>query len=918
MIEMSAPHIPVAWRPPFGSGPVYRDLRAPGQSIAEIVASVPDLPARFASQGVVCINGEIVPRAMWPFVRPKPASEIVPVAVTLHLPLAGGGGGGKGRNIFAIVAAIALAVVTYGVSTGVIVGGLTGATAAGGATLASTALAAGIGIAGSLAIAALTAPPSLSGPAAEGTASTEKQAASLAGNLLRPGAPIPRIIGTHKVYPPFACEPIVTIDGDDEYVEGVYCLAGPHKLEDIRVNDAPVAETDNVDFETREGWRSDEPLTLTTRQGRTIAPNIELTNIKVDPGDKSGNQLAHQQQPQSDLPVWHTVVSRDAPDEIHIHLQLIEGLYDSSTPDATVFLPVRIRFRKKGDTAWINGPEFHIAESKPSRLNVAVRLLWADAPSPLPNPPTDRGVIRAWKSVPAQTIVPAFDGWDADSYFSAGTGNDYLDVSTLGTTNVRNVAIGSNDLTLYLDEGTFPKGRYEVQFMAGAAINESDFTVATYQISGQVRSPFGYRLDSSTWRPADEQDKGRRCVIARVVSIWNEHPIAARGLSLIAIKAKNQSINSVSVLASGYVRDWDGEGWNEWKVTSNPAPHYADILCGRENIDPLPLDLRDDASLVAWRSDCIANGYECNMVVEGEGLDDTLRTVASCGYALKRQSEIWGVALDDDKSEEAPVQVFTPRNMAGFKWTKAFARLPDGFRAVFRDEENEYDEREIIVYAEGYTGGPDGRLEEIRYDGITSEALVRVRAAFDLAQARSRSTFYSGRAPAEYIVAAKGDLVAVQHDVLSRIWGAARIKSVTVDEETDGDYVSGVTLDSEIDVVNEPDMHEVTDMHAVTDMRNVGVSTGIAIRRADGAVSVHALSNATGETAELTFAEPVEDETVEIDGDEIPAIGEGALVSAGASGKEYRRLIVFEAQPDTDLTAELTFVDEAPGLIRTA
>ncbi|MDZ4382796.1 MAG: hypothetical protein U0942_15805 [Parvibaculum sp.] len=908
---------PVAWAPPFGSGPVFRDLRRPGQSIAEIVASVPGLPARFATRGVVCVNGEIVPRAMWAHVRPKPSSEIVPVAVTLHLPLAGGGGGSKGKNIFALVAAIALAIVTYGVSTGAIAGGLTGATAAGGATLASTALAAGIGLAGSLAIAALTAPPGLSGPgAAEGAASAERQSASLSGNMLQPGAAIPRVIGTHKIFPPFACEPLVTIDGDDEYVEAVYCLAGPHQLDDIRVNDAPVEESENVDYELREGRRGDAPISIVTRQGRTITPNIELSNIKVDPGDKSGNQLAHQSTPARDLPVWHTVVSREAPDEIHVHLQLIEGLYDSSAPDATVFLPVRIRFRKKGDSAWVNGPEFHIAESKPSRLNVSVNFKWESAPSPLPNPATDRGVIRAYKEVPAQTIVPAFDGWSADSYFSAGAGNDYLDVSTLGSSNVRNISIGSNDLTLYLDEGTFPKGRYEIQFKAGAAINETDFAKATYQTGGQVRSPFGYRLDSPMYRPADEQDKGRRCVLARVVSIWNEHPIAAKGLALIAIKAKNQSINSVSVRASGYVRDWDGSGWNDWTLSSNPAPHYADILSGRENIDPLPDDLRDDASIVAWRTDCATNGYECNMVVEGEGLDDTLRTVAACGYALKRQSEVWGVALDNDKSAEAPVQVFTPRNMADFKWTKAFARLPDGLRAVFRDEDSEYDEQEVIVYADGYAGGPDGRLEEIRYDGLTSRGLVEVRAGFDQAQARARSTFYSGKVSAEYLAATKGDLVAVQHDVLNRIAGAGRIKSVTLDE--DEAFVTAIGLDSEIDIVNEPDMHAVTDMRAVADMRNVGVTTGIAVRRSDGATSVHALSNATGSSAALVLDTPAEAEEIDIDGTPVPAIAEGCLVASGPASKEYRRLIVFDIEPDTDLNAEITFIDEAPGLVRTA
>ncbi|MGX1196400.1 phage tail protein [Parvibaculum sp. MBR-TMA-1.3b-4.2] len=910
--------LPVAYARPFGGSGVYRDLRQPGQTVREIVESVPDLPPQFLSQGVVMVNGEPVPRAMWAHVRPKPTSAACPISVTLHMaPRGGGGGGSKFKQIFALVAAIALAIVTNGIASGWLA--TSGGLFAAGSTSAAV-LAGAVGIAGALAIAALTAPPSLGGgiPQADGQASGTRQDAAIGGNLMEAGASVPRVIGTHLVYPPFACEPLVEVVGEDEYVEAVFCLAGPHDLADIRIDGAPIADADNVEYETREGWQSDAPLTLVTRQGRTLTPNIELSNIRVDAGDSDGDKLAHQNTPASDLPSWHTVVSRDTPDEINVHLSFLEGLYDTSDPTSIVFVPLRFRFRLKGETSWVNGPEFHVAGKKPGRYIASLKFRWTAEPSPAAVPPKDRGVVRAYKNVPAQTITPAFPGWTADDWFDAGSGDDWLNQANVGSSGVQNFEIAADGATVYLDEASFPKGRYEIQLLAGAAVNDTNFAVSSYQTNGNVRSPFGYWLDGATYRPADEQDKGRRVTVQRVISIWNEHPIATRGLALIALRVKNQSINKLSALASGYVRDWDGSGWNDWTTTSNPAPHYVDILWGRENLDPLPVDLRDQAAFVDWRAWCAAQGYKCDLIAQGERIQTTLLpTLASCGFAAPIQSETWGVALDDDKTGDTPVQIFSARNATDFSWTRAFARLPDGFRVTIRDKEADYEDTEFIVYAEGYTGGPGGRLEQIRYDGIVEEDLARLRGAFDLAQAEARAAFYNLRAPAEYLVCRKGDLVGVQHDTLSRRSGAARIQSVVLDSD---DKISGLVLDSEIRIVNEAGLHDVTDMHAVADMHVLGIQTAISIRRSDGSNTTHALSNATGESDTVTLETPVTDEAVSISQPggsvDYPLIDKGNLVVAGSLSSTFKRFLVMDIEPGADLVAKLTLVDEAPGLPR--
>lgn len=920
MNALSPNSFSVAWREPFGlqggkdASGVYRDLRGFGQTIAEIVATVPGLRADFATRGTVMINGEPVPRHLWGHVRPKPSRPECPVAVTLHMALGRGGGGGK--QVIAVVAAIAVTVLSAGAASGTLgpALGLGSGFAAG--TIGAQLLAAGIAIAGSLAIAALTPPPSLGalGATSPNGAADTKQAASISGNMLEAGAPIPRVVGTMKIFPPFACEPVVSIVGDDQYVDAIFCMAGPHRLDDIRVSGSAIAVAENIEYETREGWEDDAPLILITRQGKTVTPNIELTTVAVDPANTAANTLAHQGAPSIDLPIWHGVTSRAAPDELQIHIA-VDGPYDLDNFNAPTLVPLRIRFRRKGATTWINGPEFHVSGKKPGQYWASIGLVWQAAPS-LPLPPTDRGIVYAFKSVPAQSIAPAMGGWTADSYFSGGAGNDLLSNSTFVTSNVRNVALAADGITLYLDPASFPQDRYEVQLMSGAAVLSSHFTPSTYATSGTIKDLFGYWNDAPTLRPAEAQNKGRKVTVARVISLWNEHPIATTGLALLAIRAKNQSVSDVSILASGYVRDWDGSDWTDWTTTSNPAPHYRDILSGAANIDPLPDDLRDDAGLLAWRSDCADNGYACDFIAEGGRIEDTLSILASCGYARPYESEIWGVTMDRDMAGDPPVQVFTPRNMAGFRWERAFARLPNGFRVNFKDASDDYNDNQVIVYAEGYSGGPDGRLEDVTYDGVTDETRARTRAAFDLAQADLRATFYYGDAAFEHVVARKGDLVGIQHDTLSRVAAAARIRAVTVE----AGEITEIELDSEIGIVNEPDMLAVADMLAVPDMLNVGIQSGIMIRRADGTISTHALADATGATRTVTLETPVADTTVEVttaEGPETyPAIGEGCLAAFGAVSQEYVRLIVSDVKPGGDFGASLTFVDEAPGLVR--
>lgn len=451
---------------------------------------------------------------------------------------------------------------------------------------------------------------------------------------------------------------------------------------------------------------------------------------------------------------------------------------------------------------------------------------------------------------------------------------------------------------ILLDNSVFPRGRYEVEIRRGATYKVADFSASAYTVAGVVWDFWGYQGTPGqiVFSRSNVMDT---LLLLRSVSVWNEHPLPTDDCAIVAVRARNRSLDSLSVFASGYVRDWDGTGWDNWTITDNPAPHLRAIWTGQQNLDPVPEDLIDDDELLDWRSACASKGYRCNAILNGETVMQAAEIVAGCGYAKPRMTERWGVARDYDRSAEAPIQIFTPRNSRGFEWTKAFPRLPDGFRVSFQDETRDYDTRQITVMRPGRSDD-SGLLEQVRYQGLTTATEVIARAHYDLAQATARGVYYTLEAPAEAIICQRGDLVGVQHHMLSSQAGAGRV----IDWTIAGSDISAIRLDCTVPVANEADLLLTSDILAVADMRLLGLRTGAAIRRTSGSVTVHEVSTLTGETDTLEFDPP------------IPATGiaNDVLIAVGALGSELLRVIVFAVEPRADLTASLTLVDEGKEL----
>jgi len=1029
-----------------------------GQTIEQIFAAQTDLPPKFAERCVARINDQVIPREMWSRVRLKadPGRDVV---VTFALPVRSGGGGGGGhKNTFATIAMIAVMLVAAAVTGGAAAPLLGSSFAAG--TVGASVLGAAIGIGGALAISALVPPPSLStNQGAPPDQGVNKPAASLSGNILSKGNPIPRVVGTMRVFPPIISPPLTELVGDDWQAEAIYGLSGPHLLSDLMVGNTTAASIPDLQIELQEGLPNSPQAALVTRQSYTDPGiNFELTKHAVDNSTGGGGiNLLNQSNPPLSCPQWHGMTTRASPDEAWLTISLPTGCVDSS--GHAMLIPFRVRMRQVGAANWINLPELQAVNYSLKQINFMIKMLWQAPPATRNVMPDQGGPVYAYSYVPPQVHAPAgIGGWESDAYFYssgagstvsgatgtaigtltgggnlaaafngtntqllancaslAGTGsitatvgkqwndltsllkvdvyassdaaftnsanknitlsvqgsNDGSSWTTLATdgpftssnsqhrtisipqtvgesyayhrvvlvesagdvsshtvcisqvvfssandaylysgnvsstTGIQNVDLFADKAVFYLNDNVkFPKGSWEIQVMRGQSVRAGDFSLRDYTTANVIYDLFGY-ITSPAQTLYNQNNIQDTAQIVRFSSIWNEHPVPYPDkFATVALKVTNRAIDQVSILASGYVNDWDGTGWNTLTTTSNPAPHLWDVLTGTQGGLPLPVDIVDSASLVAFRSHCAAQGYTCDAVVEGKTYIDVATMVAASGYARLSHNEKWGVILDRDRSGDSPVQIFTPRNMNGFSFTRAFARPSTGIRAGFINSANNYQSDETIVYAD--PANPDSsRLDQIQYDGLVDEADVRARAAFDLLQSKVRMTFYKGKADLESIVCQRGDLVGVQYDIIDRYAGFSRIQSIS----RSGGNITGLTLDGTVPVTTGTDIKDSADLSVAGDIADFGAVTGIAIRMkgGNGIITKQITSTSDGETTAITFATPFADPGAS-------QIDVGCLCTLGRIGSEYKRLIVYSITPNVDMTADMIFVDEAPEL----
>lgn len=864
--------------PKFWDEP-QRIVAEDGRTLAEYAEMVDGLPGAFWQSGSIIVDGYDVPRELWMRARPRGDRQVL-----ICLPPLDGGDGGK--NPVAVLAAVAVLALTAGIASGGIAIafglGASSTFAAGG--LGANLLAAGVGLGSQLLLQGLFKPPQALGFAED---AVQQGSAGLGGELVRPGGGVPRVCGLMRVRPLLASRPISVIDGEDEVVEAVYVLGGPHKLIKALNGDTDLTDLDGLQTEVREGFDGDMPLSFFNRYGKPERLGITLSKHKLQDTGASVD-LENQSAPESSLPKFHRATTAKDPDEIWLRLNLI-GIADSNNSNDQ-YLSFRMRIRRVGDTDWKRLPEIVYKGRSDQPVRKDVRIILDRPVSPLAVSSSDvtNTFSDVFDTVPAVTVDHVMSKttdpsqWQSDLVFGSDKISDGL-------------LLHQND-PWFDGGGTFEIEIKRSQMFDTSKANIDDPNDYNWTAPNGVYDLFDAFLAGNDWRVReDPKGTAEQVVWDTITSIWNSAPVKGDGWFVFGVRARNIRLDSITLEVEGYVPNWDGSGWRAWSTTANPAAHFRFFQSGLIASDPIPAKLLDEQSILDWWQNCEARGYECNAIVQpDESVGDALDMIAACGYALRRQSQVYGVVHERDRTSESYKQVLTPLNSAGFGTSRPFAKKPSALRVSFLDRDKLWKTEEILVPNPLGKSADDGLPEKISYRGLTTAAQARARAEYDQAAACQREALHTMRLGVESLISKKGDLVGVSQPILQRHFGYARIAKVISDTE--------FIVDAPIEYINREGLFAQSEVFSQNDIYVIGQRSAVAVRTPTDDVQIVDVINYVPESRTVTVGAPV-----------VSRVGD--LVTFGLSGQELKRMIVQNIVPEANLTATVSLVDEAPDLI---
>lgn len=727
------------------------------EMVLELYGTLDGISAFVRGNGV---SWEEVPRSQWKYVRPR-VSEVLRFS---FLPRGGGG-----KNLFATIASIALAVVvtTFAPYLSAALGPVLG-------SLATVAL----GVGGSFLINRLFPTETGIVPGQKQQDSRKFSDVDTDQNPFGRDDYLPIVAGSRRVSPPDIAEPRFRILDSIETVERVFGFYGKHSLTNIQVNKTGVDDFSAITTAVLDGDEEDGTYTFIDRVTKSESIAEALNSFAV----QSGTVLEDQTMPSNSEPRWlhFSTPGHDRLEEVIIKLQ-IQSLYRTTSETDDVYIPTRIQFRPKGGGSgdWVSLPEIHFRGRSTNIIKQELRIRWDEDF----DDETLGGEIshHFWVTVPAAGFDLS-DGssgvqWQSAAHFDNGSGNR----------NKKNIYSARRGVHVFLDETLYPKGPLEWRIMRGAGGRNSSLDTSTYEISGAVESLFlGRRTSGSAgnWAIiADQASYPGQIGVVQSSSIADEHPCQLPGTAQIALRSKGQSIKGVTVEAARYVMDWDGAAWaTETAASRNPATHYRHLLV--EFLQHFGLDtdtLVPDAPFVAWRQECIDRSYECSAVFSGETIGEMLLALAIAGFARPVFSDSFGIDYFRDRSSETPEQTFTPRNTSSIRFSIQTPVRQAGFRVKFDNEDLDYREDEIEVTLDN--AADNGSFEAIAYRAIANESLARRRATFDLLQVDYQNLTWEVECSMEGIVASVGELVYLATDLLDDTAHGTRVLEV-IDAKT--------------------------------------------------------------------------------------------------------------------------------------
>jgi hypothetical protein len=588
---------------------------------------------------------------------------------------------------------------------------------------------------------------------------------------------VPVMLGRHKVYPPLGASSYTELVGSDEYLRMLLVWGyGPLKIEDLKIGDTALTSFDNVDIETREGWSTDTPLTLFPSSVSQTAIGAKLT--------EAGGRVVR--------------TAEANVDELSVDVAFPRGLvqFDNAGNRTSRTVTLAIQYREVGSGTWSSVPTTRALSVSGTSLG----------PISL-----EEGTYSVYVSNPGAKI---YIESGTDSITGSYRIGEYT-VPAVGAITVTDLSPADcTGLVCSLEIRFKWEGSDFYIAVTGGTAGTVTTQTAEFidKTTSVVRRGFNWKVDNTkqyeigiTRITADTDDDK---IVDEVYwtalrSIKTTYPISFPhnlAVTALRIKATDQlsgQLSNINGVISSYCPVWDdvAEEWGsaeaDYKITNNPAALIRWVLTCNANARARTATQIDDDTLGEFYEFCETNGYAFNMYRDyTASVFETCQDIAATARAAVTVKDgLWSVVADT--GTQTLVQHITPRNSWGFSAEKRLYNRPHAFRIRFKNEENDYNDDERIVYDDGYNSSNATLFESIEFPGITDPDLIWKFGRFHIAQARLRPEMYSLYQDFEHLVCRRGDKVRVSHDI--PLWGSGwgRVKSLV----TDGGNITHVVLD---------------------------------------------------------------------------------------------------------------------------
>lgn len=306
------------------------------------------------------------------------------------------------------------------------------------------------------------------------------------------------------------------------------------------------------------------------------------------------------------------------------------------------------------------------------------------------------------------------------------------------------------------------------------------------------------------------------------------------GLDVMASGQLNGVIDAFNVIASARCEVWNGSAWITG-ATSNPAWWFRWLAIGATDAAGRRLfgggysDAELDLDrLKAWGAWCDTKGLAVNLVFDlAQNVHDQLAIIARCG----RASLSWGagkLGVVYDEANRPPVTLYGMSNIiaGSFRIDYISGQLPDEIVLNWINPAIGYKPDQVRQALPGVVN-PVNPVE-VTLAGITNEAQAGKECNLLAAEQVYRTRTITWRTDLEGFAAARGDVVALSHDLTQWAYsGRLLAGSTTV-----------LTLDRKVPFTD-------------------GQTHYIALRHPDGTFSTHQVQALTGEQSVITLTAPL-------------------------------------------------------------